>query len=95
MSIEIIARDDGVRLRVRVQPRASRTELAGEHRGALRVRVAAPPVDGEANRELIEFLAKRLGVSRSRVKIVAGESSRDKTVEVEGVAAGAVVRALA
>lgn len=52
-----------VRLRVRVQPRASRTELAGEHDGALKVRLAASPVGGDANRELVRFVAKTLGVA--------------------------------
>lgn len=83
-------REGGVRVRIRVQPRASRTEVAGEHGGALRIRVAAPPVDGEANGELVRFLAKRLGVARSRVRIVAGETGRSKTVEVDGVSAASV-----
>jgi uncharacterized protein len=77
--------EGGVRIRVRVQPRASRTEIVGEHDGALRIRVAAPPVEGEANAELVRFLAKRLGVVKSRVRIVAGETGRSKTVEVDGV----------
>jgi uncharacterized protein len=81
--------EGGVRIRVRVQPRSSRTEIVGEHDGALRIRVAAPPVDGEANAELVRFLAKRLGVAKSRVRIVAGETGRLKTVEVEGVTAEA------
>jgi uncharacterized protein (TIGR00251 family) len=74
-----------VRFRVHVQPRASRTEIAGLHGTALKVRLHSPPVDGAANDELISFLAKTLGVSRSAVRIVSGQSSRGKTVEVEGV----------
>jgi uncharacterized protein (TIGR00251 family) len=74
-----------VRFEVHVQPRASRTELAGSHGGALKVRVAAPPVDAAANRALIEFLAKCLGVPRRSVSIVAGETSRTKVLEVDGV----------
>jgi uncharacterized protein (TIGR00251 family) len=74
-----------VRFEVRVQPRASRTELAGLHGGALKVRVAAPPVDDAANRALIEFLAECLGVAKRSVRIVAGESSRTKVLEVDGV----------
>lgn len=74
-----------VRFEVHVQPRASRTELAGLHAGALKVRVAAPPVDAAANRALIEFLAERLGVSRRSVRIVAGEKSRTKLLEADGV----------
>ena len=74
-----------VRFEVRVQPRASRTELAGLHGGALKVRVAAPPVDDAANRALVEFLAECLGVARRSVRIVAGETSRTKVLEVDGV----------
>ena len=74
-----------VRFEVRVQPRASRTELAGLHGGALKVRVAAPPVDAAANRALIGFLAECLGVARRSVRIVAGETSRTKVLEADGV----------
>lgn len=70
---------------MRVQPRASRTELAGLHGGVLKVRVAAPPVDDAANRALIEFLAECLGVARRAVRIVGGETSRTKVIEVDGI----------
>lgn len=79
------ASGSSVRFEVRVQPRASKTELAGLHGGALKVRVAAPPVDAAANRALIEFLAERLGLARRSVRIVAGEKSRTKIVEADGV----------
>ena len=75
----------GVRLRLRVQPRASRSEVAGVHGDAIRVRLTAPPVDGAANEALVRFLAERLGVSRAAVRVVAGETSRSKVVEVAGV----------
>ena len=94
MSIRLEQRQGAVRLSVRAQPRASRSEIVGELDGALKVRLAAPPVDGEANRELVRFLAKRLGVARSRVSVVSGESGRSKVVEVEGVTAEAVERLL-
>ncbi|HZK79217.1 MAG TPA: DUF167 domain-containing protein [Gemmatimonadaceae bacterium] len=74
-----------VRFSVHVQPRASRTEIAGQHGTALKVRLHSPPVDGAANEELIDFISKRLGVSRRAVRITAGQSSRAKTVEVDGV----------
>jgi uncharacterized protein (TIGR00251 family) len=74
-----------VRFEVSVQPRASKTELAGLYGGALKVRVAAPPVDDAANRALVEFLAECLGVARRAVRIVAGETSRTKVVEVDGI----------
>jgi uncharacterized protein (TIGR00251 family) len=77
----------GCRIRVRAQPRASRTEVAGLHGESLRIRIASPPVDGAANEALIRFLAERLGVARRRVTLLRGESSRDKTVDVEGVSA--------
>lgn len=68
-----------------VQPRASRTELAGVHGTALKVRLHAPPVDGAANEELVKFLAESLGVARRAVRIVSGQTSRSKVVEIEGV----------
>ena len=84
-----------MRLRVRAQPRASRTEIAGEHGGALKIRVAAPPVDGGANRELIRFLARTVGVPASAVRVVSGASGRNKMIEIEGVDIASVARALA
>ncbi|MFW6202199.1 MAG: DUF167 domain-containing protein [Gemmatimonadota bacterium] len=92
--MKIQRREGGARLRVRAQPRASRTEIAGEYDGALKVRLAAPPVEGEANAELVRFLARRFGVPKSSVRIVAGETGRDKVVEVDGVDAAGIARAL-
>lgn len=86
----IEGRSGTVRLRVRVQPRASRTEIVGEHDGALKVRLAAPPVDGDANRELVRFVAKALGLAPSHVRLVSGASSRSKTLEIAGADAAAV-----
>jgi len=83
-----------VRLQLQVQPRASRTEVAGPHGGALRIRLAAPPVDGEANAELVAFLARRLRVPKAAVTIVRGKSGRRKVVEVAGVSAGDAAAAL-
>lgn len=83
------------RLEVLVQPRASRTELAGVHDGVLRIRVAAPPVDDAANRALIKFVADRLGVSKRSVRIASGGTSRRKVLEVEGMTREALTAALA
>lgn len=83
-------RDGRVRFSVHVQPRASRTEVVGVHGEALKVRIAAPPVDGAANDELVRFLSKTFAVSRRDVRILAGESSRLKLVEILGVTEGAV-----
>jgi uncharacterized protein len=79
---------------VRVQPRASRSEISGEWQGALRVRLAAPPVDDRANEALRRLLAERLNVPLAAVRIVQGERSRNKRLEIRGVTA-ARVRAMA
>lgn len=68
-----------------MQPRAARSEVAGRHGDAIKIRVAAPPVDGEANEALVRFLAKILGVPRSAVSITAGQAGRRKRVRVEGL----------
>jgi uncharacterized protein (TIGR00251 family) len=83
--VRIEARSGGVAFEVRVQPRASRTEVAGTHGEAVKIRLAAPPVEGAANAALAAFLAKQLGVSKSAVRIVKGERGRNKVVEVDGV----------
>jgi uncharacterized protein len=77
-----------------VQPRASRSEIVGIHGTALKVRLQAPPVDGAANKALVSLLAERLGVARRSVQVVAGATSRAKTVEIDGTSVSAV-RALA
>jgi len=79
---------------VHVQPRASRSEIVGLHGAALKVRLHAPPVDGAANEALVMLLATRLGVPTRAVRIVAGGTSRAKTVEIDGTTEAAV-RALA
>ena len=75
----------GIRLRLHVQPRASRTEIAGRHGGAIKVRLAAAPVDGAANEALVRFLAERLGVPRSAVRLESGAGGRAKVVVAEGI----------
>ena len=81
-------------LEVLVQPRASRTRAVGEHDGRLKIQLAAPPVDGEANRALVGFLAEALGVRKGDVAIERGETGRRKTIRVAGVDAAAVRAAL-
>lgn len=90
--ITVTAHGGSFRFRVRVQPRASRNEVVGVFDGAVRIRLQAPPVDGLANRALVDFLADRLGVSRRMVRIVSGTSSRTKMVEVDGVSRDRVGR---
>jgi uncharacterized protein (TIGR00251 family) len=76
-----------------VQPRASRTEVVGLHGDALKIRVAAPPVDGAANEAIIRFFADRLGVPRSRVRLTKGASGRRKVVEIDGIGVEALSKA--
>ena len=74
-------------LAIRVQPRAKRTEVAGERGGAVVIRTNAPPVDAKANEAVRRLIAKRLGVPVSAVQIVRGESTRDKLVRITGLSA--------
>jgi uncharacterized protein len=85
---------DSPRINVYVQPRASKTVVAGMHDGCVKIRLAAPPVDGAANAALVEFIAGQLGIAKSRVRITAGLTSRRKTVEVEGVTGEQLAEAL-
>ena len=88
--LALAASPDGVTIPVRVAPRAGRTALDGVVEGALRVRLAAPPVEGAANRVLVEFLANLLGVPKRDVAIVRGERGRQKLVQVRGLDADQV-----
>jgi len=73
-------KDDEILIRIFVQPRASRNEMAGSRDGAFKIRLTAPPVDGAANKSCAEFLGKYFGVSKSSVSIESGEASRTKQV---------------
>jgi uncharacterized protein (TIGR00251 family) len=84
----------GVLLAVRVQPRASRDEVAGAIEGALKIRLCAPAVDNRANEALTEFLAAVLRVPKSSVRILSGERGRTKRVEITGVTRQQVVNLL-
>jgi len=75
---------------VHVVPRARRTEVAGRHGDAIKIKLKAPPVDGAANAELVRFLAERLDVAPSDVTITAGHTGRRKTLEIAGIAAAAL-----
>jgi uncharacterized protein (TIGR00251 family) len=79
------AANGGVLITVRVIPRAARSGIAGVRDGALLIRLNAAPVDGAANAELIEVIAKAVGVPKRAVSIAAGEKSRRKTIQVMGV----------
>ena len=93
-ALRVEPRGTVIRVGVHVQPRASRSEIVGLHGAALKVRLQAPPVDGAANEALVNLLAERLAVPRRAVRVVAGATSRAKTVEIEGTTEDAV-RALA
>ena len=85
--MEIIEHREAIEFSVRVIPRSSRSEIAGEHDGAIKVKLTSPPVDGAANTELIKLFAKKLGVAKSAVEIVSGETSKTKRLKVTGVTA--------
>jgi len=78
-----------------VQPRASRAKIGPMHDGRLKIAVTAPPVDGEANAAVIELFAKQLGIPRSSVEIVAGASSRRKTIKIANVTEQQIAELLA
>ena len=80
--IQYSEKDRGLTFTVRIVPRASRSEIAGEYNGALRIRIAAPPVDGAANRELIRLLAKSFKLPQNAVAIVSGAGSKSKIVHI-------------
>jgi uncharacterized protein (TIGR00251 family) len=81
----IQATGGGVRIAFHVQPRAAKTEVRGLHGGAIKLRVAAPPVDGAANEEIVRFLAATFGIPRRAVVITAGGSARRKLVDIAGI----------
>ena len=83
---------DGVVIPVRVSPGASRDRILGEHAGALKLSVSAPPERGKANKAVCTLIAKTLGITKSDVRIVAGETSRDKKVLIRGMHKHAVAK---
>src|SRR5712692_3190053 len=83
--LEVQERNGGIIIQVRVQPRASRDEIAGELGGALKPRLRAPAVEDRANEALVEFLAQVLKTPKSAVRILSGERSRTKRIEIRGV----------
>ena len=83
-----------VSISVRVHPNASRNEVTGFTDGIFQVRVAAPPVKGQANRELIAFLSKILGTGKSRIIITRGHTARNKLITISGLSAEDVTKRL-
>jgi uncharacterized protein (TIGR00251 family) len=85
MTLKLTSGASGVCLEVQVQPRSSRNQVVGEQDGCLKVKLTAPPVEGEANQALINFLAQLLQVPKKNIKLLKGETSRHKLIEVSGV----------
>jgi uncharacterized protein (TIGR00251 family) len=84
----------GVILDLHVQPGAKKTEVVGRHGDALKIRLAAPPVDGKANAALVAFIAEKLGAGRTAVELASGQSSRAKRVRVAGISPADVLKGL-
>ena len=85
---------NGTHVLVHVQPSASRNEVVGFEEGVLRIKIAAPPVKGKANRELVDFLSKLLGVSKSSITIEKGLTSRRKVIAIEGLSQAQILQRL-
>jgi uncharacterized protein (TIGR00251 family) len=82
------------RLEVYIQPRASKSEVAGMHDGVTKIRIAAPAVENAANLALVDFVADRLGIAKRSVRIVSGGASRRKVLEIDGVTEEAIAQRL-
>lgn len=86
-----VAADGRIMLTLHIQPGARKTEFAGQHGDALKIRLAAPPVDGKANAALVDFIATALGLPRTAVTLKSGQTSRRKVVEVSDADISAVL----
>ena len=82
---KINACENGIRFLAIIQPRSPKNEISGIYNNSLKIRLTSPPIDGAANKTCVKFLAKWLGVSPSRVRIVTGLSSKNKIIEINGV----------
>lgn len=94
MPISVRDTAHGAQFSLRVQPRASRNAIAGTIGDAVKLAITAPPVDGKANQAVIEFLSEFLGVAKSSIMIVSGETGRNKVIAVRGMTAGQVLARL-
>lgn len=82
MSVDITEENGAIIFFVRVVPRASKSVIVGEYDGALKVRIASPPVDGAANAELVKLIAKVFGVAKGAVEIIGGQTSKNKRIKI-------------
>ena len=85
MTLELKPYKAGIQFAAAIQPRASRNQILGIHNHCLKIKLTSPPVDGAANQACIKFLAKAFGISPSRIAIVKGETSKNKTIQFEGM----------
>jgi len=92
--INILVHKEGSILPVRAQPGARKSAVVGEHAGALKVAVTAPPEDGRANKALIETLSAALGIKRSQIELLSGPTSREKRFLIRGIRPSALIAAL-
>lgn len=83
---------DGLQVRIRAVPRASKNEIQGMYDGALKIRLTTPPVDGKANQALIKFLSKALKISKAQIELAQGETSRHKMVKITGLSKEEIIR---
>jgi uncharacterized protein (TIGR00251 family) len=74
-----------ITLKIKVEPRSSKSEVVGPYGDALKVKLKSPPVEGKANKELVEVLAREFGISKKDVEIISGQASKNKTVRLIGV----------
>ncbi len=79
-------------IRVKLLPKSSRNQVVGREGDHFKVKVTAPPVEGRANKALIELLAKKLGVSKSHIEIISGKSSRLKSIRIDGLSQEGIIR---
>ena len=93
--IKLAVKDGVVTFNVRVQPRAAKSGVAGDLDGVLKIRLAAPPVEGQANEELIRLLAELFDAPRRRIAILSGQTSKNKVVGVSGISIDEASRILA
>jgi uncharacterized protein (TIGR00251 family) len=92
--IKFSIQPDGIRFEVKVQPRSARNQINGEVEGVLKVKLTAPPVDGEANQALINFFSKSLGIPKKDVILLKGETSRNKLIEIKGLSPDEFIKKL-
>ena len=92
--MEFTEKDGGIIFKVRVLPKSSKSEIADESGGALKIKLKSPPVDGAANAELIKLLSKTFGVSKSEIRIISGETSKNKQLKIENITAEDFLKSL-